>query len=167
MNNRVTETVQLGIVFGVIVVFLDVFLLQLPILAWLALGLAFFFVAVIILESVTRLVPSERQRPLSNLMPEDELQHLSSVVQRALDDHDQDAQNVLTEKLKSIALSTVAARMRLSKREIMELAENNPDSLHTIVVDPEMLELLSGKTSNHQDRQRLNQLLSKIEGLSS
>jgi hypothetical protein len=167
MNDRVTETIQIGIIFGIIVVFLDVFLFQLPVLAWLALGLAFFFVAVIIIESMTRLVPRERQRLPSKLVHEDELQHLSLTVHRALDMHDQEAQSMLAEKLRSIVLSTLAARMKVSRREIVDLAEKNSDSLQAIVSDKEMLGLLSGKKSNHESAQQIDQLLSKIEGLAS
>jgi hypothetical protein len=167
MNEQITETIQLGIVFGVIVVFLDIFLFQLPVLAWLALGLTFFFVAAIILESVTRLVPRERHASVSSPGPEDELQHLSVIVQRALDRHDHEAQGVLAEKLRSIALSTVAGRMKLSRREITELAEKEPDSLSIIANDQEIIELLAGKRYDIEDSRQLDELLSKIGGLSS
>ena len=167
MNDQVTATIQLGIIFGIIVVFLDVFLYQLPVLAWLALGLAFFFVAVIITESVTRLVPTERQRPLSSLVHEDELQHLSLIVQRALGMHDPEAQNMLAERLRSIVLSALGARMKVSRGEIVDLAEKDPDALQAIVDDKEMLGLISSKKSSHESAQQLDQLLSKIEGLAS
>ena len=167
MNDRVTATIQLGIIFGIIVVFLDVFLYQLPVLAWLALGLVFFFVAVIITESVTRLVPTERQRPFSKLVHEDELQHLSLIVHRAVDMHDPEAQNMLAERLWSIALSALGARMKVSRGEIVDLAEKDPDALQANVDDKEMLELISSKKSSHESAQQLDQLLSKIEGLAS
>jgi len=167
MNDRVTGIIQLGIIFGILVVFLDVFLYQLPVLAWLALGLAFFFVAVIIIESVTRLVPTVRPRVPSKLVHEDELQHLSLIVHRALELHDQQAQSMLGEKLRSIVLSALAARMKLSRGDLVQLAERNADSLQAIVNDKEMLGLLSSKKSNHESAQQLDQLLSKIEGLAS
>ena len=167
MNDRVTKTIHLGIIFGIIVVFLDVFLYQLPVLFWVALGLAFFFVAVIITESVTGLVSSEKQKLPSDLVHEDELHRLSLVIHRALDMHDQPAQIMLAEKLRAIALSALAAQMKVSGEEMVRLAEGNSDSSQALVNDKEVLGLLSSKKSNYESAQQLDQLLSKIEGLAS
>jgi hypothetical protein len=176
MNERITEIIQLGIVFGVVVVFLDAFLPRVPsiagaseslkVLSWMALSLAFFFVAVLIVESVMKLVPIESQRSTPNTVPQDELQHLSRIIYRAIERQDQEAQSLLVEKLRSIVQSNLAAGMNLSRREIAELAEQGSLSLPGVVNDQQMLELLANKVPKSVGRQQVDQLLSKIEGLS-
>lgn len=165
MNRQTTQILELGIIFAVVVAFADVFLIQLPVLDWLALAVAFFFVAAVILDSVARLVPSEKRKLQSTREIDDELQYLADVIDRAINRHEHESLQLLSEKLRSIALGTVAARRKLSKKEILELARNDPSSLLAIVKDEQIVRLLLGNAQMPEvaDRHQVEELLSKIE----
>ena len=167
MNKQVARIVQLGIIFTVIVVFLDVFLIQLPILDWLALGVTFFFVAVAILDSVASLVSKEKPKLGSRPEKDDELQYLSDVVDRAINRNEHESLGVLSEKLRSIATGAVAVRTKLSKKEILERADNDPSSLLAIVKDQQIVKALAKNAMlEGVKREQIETLLSKIEGRS-
>ncbi len=168
MNKQVAQILQLGIIFTVIVGFLDVLLTQVPVLDWLVLGVTFFFVAAAIIDSVARLVPRENHRLASNHVEEDELQHLAEVIDRAANRRENEALGILFGRLRSIALGTVAARTRLSKKEVMELVQNNPNSLLAIVKDEKIVRLLSGRAQMFEavNHQQVEEFLSRIESWS-
>lgn len=170
MNEQVTKILQLGIIFTVVIVFLDVFLTQLPVLDWLALGITFFFIAVAILDSLARLVPKEKRGQIQVLRKEEdeELEQLANLVARAINRRENEAQKLLSEKLRSIALGTAAARTGFSKREIRELAEKDPDSLRMLVKDEQIMKLLAGNGQflSGADASQLDELISKIESWS-
>ena len=75
---------------------------------------------------------------------------------------------ILSNNLKSLALGAIAARTRLSKKDILQLAENNWQFLQAIVQDEEMVNLLSGYRPHDEalNEKELEQRLSKIESWS-
>ena len=165
MNKETSEILQLGVVFGVIAVFLDLFLIPLPVLNWLALGVAFLFVSVIILQSVASLVP--RQTRIISSPPEksDELDDLTEVIGRAYGKNQNESIDVLTDKLRSIAINTVAAKTRFSKKEVMDLAANDPAFLARMLNDEQLSSLVAEGYHRHErlNYSQVNQLLMKIE----
>lgn len=164
MNRQIAQVLQLGIIFTVIVVFLDVLLGQLPILVWLGLGVTFFFVAVAILDLVASLVSKEKPRLDSKHEKYDELQYLSEVVDRAANRNEHESLEVLSEKLRSIALGAVAVRTKLSKEEILELANDNPSFLLAVVKDEQIAKALGrNAVLEVANRDQIESLLSKIE----
>jgi len=165
MNKLVTEILQLGIFFAAIVVFLDVFLTQLPVLDWLALGVVFFFIAAMILDSTARMVPKEKRLSSSKHKEHDELQWLEDVVDRTVNKHQPEALEILAEKFRSIALARIVARTNLSKKELQELAENSPNNLLGIVKDEQIARLVAGNAPllASASYRQIAELLSMIE----
>lgn len=165
MNKETSEILQLGVVFGVIAIFLDLFLIPLPVLNWLALGVAFLFVSVIILLRVASLVPMQSRSVCSRPEKSDELDDLTEVVERAYGKHQSESIDVLTDKLRSIAINTAAAKTRLSKKEVMDLAEGDPASLARMLDDEELSSLLAEGYHGHERLKysQVNHLLMKIE----
>jgi len=165
MNKKASEVLQLGIVFGVIVIFLDFFLIPLPVLNWLALGVAFLFVSAIILQSVASLVPRQSQIVPSPPEKSDELDDLAEVVERAYGKDHSESSDALTEKLRSIAINAAAAKTRLSKKEVMDLAEKDPASLARMLNDEKLSSLLAEGYHGHERLKysQINQLLIRIE----
>ena len=168
MNREVTQILQLGLFFAGAVIVLDLLLTQLPVLDWFALSLIFLLAAAAILGSVTSTVPRQTGRSISFQQGEDEFQHLADVVNAALYGHDKGSLRILSEQIKSLALGTIAARTRLSKKEILELAENDKKSLQAIVQDEEMMRCLAGYLPQDKapSEKKFEDLLSKIEGWS-
>lgn len=168
MIQQVKSILQLGIAFTAIVAFLDLLLMEYPPLNWLALSVVFFFVAVMIVDLLARHISHERHRPSSNPQREDDLHFLEEVVDKAISERDQKSNRILHERLRSMALGTVAARTRQTKKEILDIAERDPHSLQAILKDKTLLKLIVGNplSIGQYDRQRVEELLSRIEAWS-
>jgi predicted TIM-barrel enzyme len=69
------------------------------------------------------------------------------------------------ERFKSIVLGAIAVRTKLSKREILELAENHPETLRAVVRDDEIMLLLAGyqQFGGPLSEKELEGMLSKIQ----
>lgn len=168
MNRQAAQILQLWLFFAGAVIFLDLLLTQLPDLDWLALSLIFLLGAAAILGSVTHTVPRQTGRSISLQQREDEFQHLADVVNAAVYGHDKGSLRILSDHIKALALGTIAARTRLSKKEILELAENDKQSLQAIVQDEEMMRCLAGYQAQDEalSEKKFEEMLSKIEGWS-
>jgi hypothetical protein len=165
MNKETSEILQLGVVFAAVAVLLDLFLITLPVLNWLALGVAFLFVSVMILESVAKLVPRQSRRTPPTPQRTDELDTLTDVVESAYVRNQSESLEILLDKLKSIAINNVAARTRLSKKEVMDLAANNPGSLASLLNVKELPWLLATGYHRHErlNQKQLNEVLTRME----
>ncbi len=166
MNRQVTHLLQLGVFFTAAVIILDLLLVQIPVLDWFALAVAFMLAATLILDSMLRLVPREKRRPTSNQQIEDEFQYLTHIVDKAINDHDEMSARILSEELRSLVLGTIAARMRLSRKEVLEQVENDPESIRRTVRDEEIMKLLIGNISVTElmDERQFEKILATIEG---
>jgi hypothetical protein len=164
MNKQATQILQLGVFLSALVVFLDIFLMQLPVLDWLGLGVAFFFVAILILDLTAQLAHQEKHPATSKHQEHDELEWLEELADRAVHGHHPESINVLSERLRSLAITTVAARKRLTRKELQELADNDPKSLDSIVKDAQMVKLLARNASALKTGSRLEfeELISRI-----
>ena len=165
MNRQATHLLKLGAFFTAVVIILDVLLIQITVLDWFALGVAFMLIAAIILDSMIRLVPREKSRPTSNQQIEDKFQYLTHIVDRAITDHDEMSARILSEELRSLVIGTIASRMRLSRKEVLEQVENDRESIRATVRDDEIMKLLLGDTPMHElaDGKQLERILAKIE----
>jgi hypothetical protein len=168
MNTQTTQILQLGLFFGCAVIFLDLLLIQLPVFDWFALSLIFLLAAAAILASVARTVPRQTSKSISLRQKEDEFQYLADDVDAAMYGHDKQSLRILSEHIKSLALGTIAARTRLSKKEILELAANDKQSLQAIVQDEEMIRYLAGYQPQNEvpSEKEFEEMLSKIESWS-
>jgi hypothetical protein len=168
MNTQATQILQLGLFFASAVIILDLLLTQLPVIDWLVLSLVFLLAAVVILGSVARTVSRQASGPVSLQPREDEFQRLANVVHAAVYGNDKKSLRILSEHMKSLALGTIAARTRLSKKEILELAKNDKQSLQAIVQDEKMLRCLAGYQPQDEapSEKEFEEMLSKIESWS-
>jgi len=168
MNRQAKHILELGLFFAGAVIILDVLLIQIPVLDWFALGLTFSLVATLILGSVARTVPWQTHKSILSRQKEDEFQHLVNVVDAAVCAHDGKSLRILSKHLKSLALGAIAARTRLSKKYILELAERDRPSLQAIVQDEGMVNLLADYRPQDEalNEKELEQTLFKIESWS-
>jgi hypothetical protein len=167
MNRQAKHILELGLFFAGAVIILDVLLTQIPVLDWFALGLTFSLMATLILGSVARTVTWQTHKSMLSHQEEDEFQYFVNLVDAAVYAHDGKSLRILSKHLKSLALGAIAARTRLSKKDILELAENNPPSLQVIVQDEEMVNLLATYRQHEAlNEKELEQTLSKIDSWS-
>ncbi len=168
MNPEAKQVLELGVFFACVVIILDVLLQQIPTLDWFALGLAFSLVAAIIVGSMARSIPWQRQKVMPIPQPRNELQRLADRIDASVYAGDINSSRILSEQIKSIALGAIAVRTKLSKREILELAENHPEELWALVRDDEITKFLTdlqplGGPLTEKD---LEEMISEIEGWS-
>jgi Na+(H+)/acetate symporter ActP len=168
MNRQVRQVLELGLFFAGAVILLDVVLAQMQILVWFALAVTFLFVAAIILASVARNVSTQKAVARLRHQKEDPFQELAENVDAAVYAHDRKSLRIVWERLNSLALSAVAARTRLSKKEVLELAKNDKSALEGIVKDVWMVKLLIGYQPRDEptSEDELEKILSEIENWS-
>ncbi len=169
MKKEVTHILQMGAFFAGSVIILDLLLTKIPVLDWFALGLVFCLAGALILDSVAHLVPKETLRATEIRDKEEELQYLADAIDAAIYQRDKRSLKILSEELRSLALGTIAGQTRLSKKEILELSANDPQSLQAIVRDERMMKLLSrnGPFAGGVSEKELEGVLSEILGWSS
>ena len=165
MKREAKRILEWGVFFACAVIILDVLLIQIPILDWLALGIVFFFAAALIVASIARSVPWEKRRAISIPQRRDELQRLADIVDAAVYEGDGNSSRILLEQVKSIALGAIAGRTKLSKREILELAENHREDLRAVVRDEEIMAVLVGyqQLGRSLSEKELEGMLSRIQ----
>jgi hypothetical protein len=168
MKEHVKSVLQIGLGFVVVVVFLDFLLISYPALNWIVLTLVFFLVAVMILDLLARHISNEKQWLQSKPHAKDDLLHLEGIVNGAIKGDDAMSRRVLHDRLQSIALGAIAAKTRLTKTEILELAENNPAALREIIKDNTILGLIvrDPRTTRFVNYPSVEELLSRIEAWS-
>jgi len=164
MNTKAKHILELGIFFAGAVIILDTLLIQIPVLDWFALGLAFFLAAALIISSIARTIPWQRRTAVRIPQTRNELQHLADIIDAAVYGGDSNSSKILSEEIRSIVLGVVAVRTKLSKREIIALAENHPENLRVVVRDDEIIKFLTGHSFGQAlGEKELEETLSKIE----
>ncbi len=168
MNAQVRHILELGVFFASTIIILDALLIQIPVLDWFALGLAFFFIAASILASIARQVPWQRRKVISIPDTGNELEYLAHVIDSAVYRGDPNSSRILSEEIKSIVLGVVAVRTNLSKREILELAENHPENLRLMIQEDGIMKFLASypQLDASLTEEKLEQTLSKIDSWS-
>jgi hypothetical protein len=169
MNKQVAQTLQMGAFFTGAVIILDMLLARIPVLEPFALGLVFCLAAASILVSVAHSVPRETLRATAIRHKEQELQDLTVTIDAAIYQRDKKSLKILSEELRSLALGTIAGQTRLPKKEILELATNEPESLQAIVRDERIMKLLArnGPFAGGVSEKELEGMLSEILSWSS
>lgn len=168
MNRLTGQIIQLGVVFGIIVVFVDFFFSPLAPLDWLALAVSFAFVAAMIVDSIVSLVPKGSVTKQNvNLASEpdngDAFQDLEDLVEGAVYRHQRESIELLTLRLRSILFGAAAARTRLTKEQIRDLSQRGTAALGAEVKDQQLAGLLSRTNRTDLNPRELDALLYKIE----
>lgn len=164
MNSVAKHILEIGVFFAGAVMVLDALLFQLPILDWLALGIVFFFAAVSTLISIARTIPFYSQRSQSISQTENDLEHLTGIVEAAVHGGDGTASRILSDEIKSLILGEIALRAKIAKREVINLLENHPENLQRIIRDDKARKFLADyrKVNEDSSEEQLEKILSEI-----
>ena len=134
------------------------------VLLWPTLSIISVVFAIVMLDILSRLTSSEESVHLkSSETILDEVLRLQSAIERTAVKGE--TQSMLVEKIRSVGLSLVSARLKLTKEEFGAVIDQNPEAAIRLIKDQEMLALLSGKTANLSDLQRIDAILTKIEDM--
>ena len=134
------------------------------VLLWPTLSIISVVFAIAMLDVLSRLTSSEESVHLkSSETILDEVLRLQSAIERTAVRGE--TQSMLVEKIRSVGLSLVSARLKLTKEEFGAVIDQNPEAAIRLIKDQEMLALLSGKSANLTDLQRIDAILTKIEGM--
>lgn len=134
------------------------------VLLWPTLTVISIIFALVMLDIVSHLVPTERSAHLKNAgIVLDEVVRLQNTIERTASRHE--TQSVLVEKMRSVALSLVSARLKLTKEEFAAVIDQKPEIAIGLIKDQEMLTLFSGQTFNLINLERIDAVLAKIESV--
>jgi len=134
------------------------------VLLWPTLTVISIIFALVMLDIVSHLVPTERSAHLKNAgIVLDEVVRLQNTIERTAARHE--TQSVLVEKMRSVALSLVSARLKLTKEEFAAVIDQKPEIAIGLIKDQEMLTLFSGQTFNLINLERIDAVLAKIESV--
>jgi hypothetical protein len=171
MNKQARQVLETGAVFGIAVVILDLLFTPIPALDWLGLGAVFFFVATINLAIAGQGI----RRPSTGVMSfttwlgsrqqtENEFDRLANIIDAGINKRDATAMRTLSERLRSLAIATVAARTGASQKEVLNILETEPGTLRKNLQDEQLLRLLfdAKQFTEHLTEEELQSVLSKI-----
>jgi hypothetical protein len=133
------------------------------VLLWPTLSIISVIFAIVMLNILSRLTSNEKSVHLKDSEILDEVMRLQNTIERTV--VRSETQSTLVEKLRSVGLSLVSARLKLTKEEFDAVIDQNPEAAIQLIKDQEMLALLSGKTVNLTDLQRIDAILTKIESV--
>jgi len=168
MNRLTSRIIQLGVVLGIIVVFVDFFFSPLTPLDWLALTVSFAFAAVMIVDSIASLVPKRfAQKETVNVRSErdhgDAFRELEDLVEGAVYRHHDESMELLTIRLRSLLLGVAATRSRLTKEQLRVLSKHDASALAAQAKNRQLASLISRPGHADLNAHELDDLLSKIE----
>jgi len=164
LNRETASIIEIGIVYGVIMILVSFLLDRFSVLLWPTLTVISIIFALVMLDIVSHLVPTERSAHLKNAgIVLDEVVRLQNTIERTASRHE--TQSVLVEKMRSVALSLVSARLKLTKEEFAAVIDQKPEIAIGLIKDQEMLTLFSGQTINLINLERIDAVLAKIESV--
>jgi hypothetical protein len=166
MNNRAGDIIKLGLIFASAIVVIDAFLAPFSAsLDWFSLAILFLFLAIAMLISVTSAIPWGTRKLPSVSRERNDLDYLTDLIDAAIYRKDSNASRILSDEIKSLSLGAIALRARLSKQELLELIERDPESLQGIVRDSKTTKLMADyrQASTSFNEERLQKVLSEIQ----
>jgi hypothetical protein len=162
--------VELAVFYTCVVAVLDFFLTKIPIVNWLALSLAFIFFTGLLLESVSRLLAKSRGTSSSATRKyEDELDHLETIVEKALAQRQPESIKILEERLRSIVVAAHARQTNQASGQLPQVAWDDSRSITAVAEDDRVSGLLTecSVVVNNSNSQGIERVISKIESWSS
>jgi len=167
MRKQTKTLVEIGILYLCVSILLDFFLGSFQILLLPALALEFLFFGIMIMSTLSeRVAPRTRKQEKSAPQVDDALTRLEHLCKLAINEGDQAARSLLSERVKSLAFAAAANHFNASETSLRTDAQKQPDVLESIVRDPQLFNAMTMTTSfvRQSDTQSLEQLLAKIEG---
>jgi len=166
MSSIPRQIAQLGIIVAVLVIFADAFFVSYPTLQWLALGVIFFIVATWTLALLIRETIPSRRKLSSTEHDDDELETLEGVIHAALNGSQPGGAEILSERIRSIALSSLASALDRPDAEIRALAQNRPEELRRMIEDRDLRNfVVNAEPSQLGTFYSIESLLGKLEAM--
>jgi hypothetical protein len=164
LNRETRSIIEIGVVYGVVMILIDFLLNRFSLLLWATLSILSVIFALVMLDILSNLTSSDKLVHLKNVeIVPDEVVRLQKAIERAVAMHE--TQSVLVEKIRSVGLSLVSARLKLTRDEFGVVFDQNPEAAIQLIKDQEIVALLSGETLNLTNLQQIEALLAKIESL--
>lgn len=144
MNRDTRNIIELGLIYGIVVIVLNYFLGRFTVLIWPALGISSVIFALLIVDSLSHYAQSqERAFPIESKRESDELVRLQEIIERSVA-RQEEMHSIVLEKVRTVGLSMASARMNLSKEQFSELIDNTPRAREK-VGDAVLLSFLTSK----------------------
>jgi len=166
MKGYTRQLLEIAIAYVTVLILVDFFLIEYPILTWLALGAAFIFFSIFIVDVLLNLTPKKEVGPTQfELRSEDESTRLERLAKNALDESNPDAARQLSERLASVELRATAYRINMSDAQIADMAKRHPDLLEARLQDEGITLVLNshGQTVGPPSSRRIHDLLTILE----
>ena len=139
---------EIAIAYLAASVALDYFLDTYPVLLWLALTFEFLFVSIIIIGTLWEQVePRTDGRELPPPRRNDSLARLERLCEVAIDQRDQTAGDVLSERVRALVFAAAAIHFNISEATLRSITEDKPAVFQSPIGDPILNDALTTKGS--------------------
>jgi hypothetical protein len=166
MKKQTLTLIELGIVFLTAAIVLDYVLGGYQILLWPSLAFEFALLGVMIFSSLWEHTPQTSGRGQKIIRQnETELTRLEHICKAAILQGDETAQNLLSERVRSLALAAARSRLSTPQTTLTGIAREEPELLQSRTEEPDFLRALgtNGNMIQRGNSQVLERLLEKIE----
>lgn len=166
MRKQTKALVKIGVVYLAASIVLDYFLGAYQVLLWPALAFEFILFGIMILTTLgEQVAPRTGKAGPSNRQPEDRLARLKHLCKAAIDEGDQAAADILSERVRSLAFAAAANNLNTSEVTLRDVKQEGPNMLQRKINDDELFTALTAKGSmvRRGDVSVLEKLLEKVE----
>jgi len=166
MKKQTLTLIELGIVYLTAATVLDYVLGDYQILLWPSLAFEFTLLGVMIFGTLWGHIPqASRLGPKSIHQNETELTRLEHLCKAAILQGDETAENLLSERVRSLALAATGRRLSTPHTAPTSIAQEQPGLLQSEIREPELLRavITNGSMIQAGNTRVLEELLEKIE----
>jgi len=145
MKNKILTLAEIGVVYLAASIILDSLLSSYQILLWPALAIAFIFFATMIFDLLWEPGPRRSGKGMSEPASsgEDDLTRLKHLCKHVFEQGDITSENVLREKINSLAFAAISLRLNEPTAQLRMMAKEEPDTLQRMIGDEKMYTLLT------------------------
>jgi len=166
MRKQTRTLIEIGLAFLATSILLDYFLGAYQILLWLALAFEFILFGTMILNTLWERVArgTVKQEP-SKPQSEDPLERLEHLCKLAIEEGDQAAADILSERVRSLAYTAAANKFDTSEADLRTMSEAEPALLQARVGNLDLFNFLTRKSTmiRSGDTKALENLLGNVE----
>jgi hypothetical protein len=167
MRKQTRALAEIGVAYLTVSIVLDYLLGAYQILLWPALAFGFILFGIMIFATLwEHPSPAIGKRELHTPETDDKLIRLQHLCKLAIDDADNAAERLLSERVRSIAFAAAAYNLNTSETRLRFMAIDEPNLLQTKIVDRQFFSALTTEDAMIQkgDSRWLEKLLDIIEG---
>lgn len=166
MKKQTRDLVEIGVLYITVSIVLDYFLGSFQILLFPALAIEFLIFGVMIMNTLSeRVAPTTRKREQNIHKADDAFTRLEQLCKMAMDQGDQAAGRLLSERVRSLAFAAAANHFNVSETSLRTSAQAQPTSFLSKIGDQQLFDAMTDAIGvvRQGDTQSLGQLLGKIE----